>query len=270
MSIAYPKPPDAKRIPVERTYHGETVIDEYAWLADKENPDTIAFLETENAYTDAMTADQGPLRDAIFAEIKGRTKETDLSVPTRKRGWWYYLRTVEGKQYPVYCRCPAGPGDASPPSTEGGAPLPGEQVLLDANEAAGDSLFFSLGAYSVSPDGRMLAYSTDFAGNERFTLRVKDLVTGQTAPDEIPDTFYDCAWAKDGSALFYITVDEAWRPYRVWRHMIGTPAADDRGRLGAARRGGPARRERTGKRQAVLLARLVRRESRWRPARVLD
>ena len=104
MSTERPEPPAAKRIPTERTYHGDTFVDEYAWLADKENPGTIAFLEAENAYTEAMTAGQAGLRETIFGEIKGRTKETDLSVPTRKRGWWYYARTVEGQQYAVHCR----------------------------------------------------------------------------------------------------------------------------------------------------------------------
>jgi oligopeptidase B len=227
-------------------HHGDTVIDEYAWLADKDNPETIAYLEAENAYTAAMTAGQAGLREQMFDEIKGRTQETDLSVPTRKGGWWYYSRTVEGKQYSVHCRCAVRPGETRPPSTADGTPPGGvagsgpaergvagsglaerEEILLDGNEVAGDSPFFSLGAFSVSPDGRLLAYSTDFAGNERFTLRIKDLETGQTAADEIPDTFYGCAWSKDGSALFYVTVDAAWRPYRVWRHMTGTPAADD-------------------------------------------
>src|SRR5262249_2732159 len=119
------------------------------------------------------------------------------------------------------------PDDAGPPMSEDGAPLDGEEVLLDGNELAGDQKFFSMGAFSVSPDGRLLAYSTDFTGGERFTLRVKDLVTGQTAADEIPDTFYGAAWSRDGSALFYVTVDEAWRPYRVWRHKVGTPASED-------------------------------------------
>jgi oligopeptidase B len=223
----HPQPPIARRVHSERTHHGDTFVDEYAWLADRDDPETIAYLEAENAYTAAMTAGQAGLRQEIFAEIKGRTKETDLSVPTRKGGWWYYTRTVEGKQYPIYCRAAVRPGETSPPSTEGGTPLPGEEVLLDGNEIAGDSPFFSLGAYSVSPDGRLLAYSTDFAGNERFTLRIKDLATGQTAADEIPDTFYGCAWSKDASVLFYVTVDAAWRPYRVWRHVLGTPAADD-------------------------------------------
>jgi oligopeptidase B len=224
---ARPVPPTARRVPRERTYHGDTVVDEYAWLAGKDDPETIAYLEAENAYTATMTAGQAGLRETIFSEIKGRTKETDLSVPARKGGWWYYTRTVEGKQYAEHCRCPASPGQTVPPRTDEGGPLPGEEVLLDGNELAGNTPFFSLGAFAVSPDGRLLAYSTDFAGSERYTMRSKDLVTGETAPDEIPDTHYGCAWSKDGSTLFYITADAAWRPYRVWRHQVGTLAADD-------------------------------------------
>jgi oligopeptidase B len=226
-STESPEPPAARRVPYERTFHGDTFVDEYAWLSDKESPETIAFLESENAYTEAMTAGQEELRQAIFGEIKARTKETDLSVPSRKGGWWYYVRTIEGQQYPVFCRRAVRPEDAGPPMSEDGAPLDGEEVLLDGNELAGDGQFFAIGAYSVSPDGRLLAYSTDFSGGERFTLRVKDLVTGETAADEIPDTFYGTAWSLHGTALFYTTVDDAWRPYRVWRHMIGTAAAED-------------------------------------------
>jgi oligopeptidase B len=222
-----PVPPAAGWVRHERTHHGDTVVDEYAWLAGKDNPETITYLEAENAYTAAMTAGQAGLRETIFGEIKGRTKETDLSVPARKRDWWYYTRTVEGKQYPLNCRCAALPGQTVPPSVDEDGPLPGEEILLDCNELAGDAAFFSLGAFSVSPDGRMLAYSTDFAGAERYTLRVKDLVTGETAPDEIPDTHYGCAWSSGGSALFYTTADAAWRPFRVWRHLVGTPVADD-------------------------------------------
>jgi oligopeptidase B len=222
-----PAPPSARRIPHERTFHGDTFIDEYAWLGDKDDPETIAYLEAENAYTEATTVGQAGLRDAIFGEIKGRTQETDLSVPTRKGGWWYYARTVEGLQYPVHCRRAVRPDDAGPPVSRDGQPLDGEQVLLDGNELAGDGEFFSMGAYDVSPDGRLLAYSTDFTGSERFTMRVKNLVTGETAADEIPDTFYGSAWSRDGSALFYVTVDDAWRPYRVWRHAVGSPASED-------------------------------------------
>src|SRR5215472_6422747 len=223
-------PPIAQRIPRERVHHNDIVVDEYAWLAGKDNPEVIAYLEAENAYTAATTAGQAGLRETIFSEIKGRTKETDLSVPARKGGWWYYTRTVEGKQYTVHCRCAAQPGQTAPPRTgeDGpGGPLPGEEILLDGNELAGDAPFFSLGAFSVSPDGRLLAYSTDFTGSERYTLRIKDLVTGEIPPDEIPDTHYGCAWSWGGSALFYVTADAAWRPYRVWRHLVGTPATDD-------------------------------------------
>jgi oligopeptidase B len=220
-------PPFASRIPVQRRQHGDTFTDDYGWLAEKDNPEVIAYLNAENAYTDDMTAGLAGLRDTIFAEIKARTQETDLSVPARKGDWWYYTRTVEGQQYRIQCRRPAGPEDVTPPEAADGRPPAAEQVLLDGNELAGGSSFFALGAFSVSPDGRLLGYSTDFSGDERFTLRIKDTVTGAVLDDEIPGTFYGCAWSLDGSALFYVTVDDAWRPYRVWRHMVGTPAADD-------------------------------------------
>jgi oligopeptidase B len=221
------EPPSAKQVPHERTYHGDTVIDEYAWLADKDDPDTIAYLTAENAYTDAATAGLGSLQDQIFAEIKARTQESDLSVPVRKGGWWLYGRTVEGQQYAVHCRRAVRPGEVIPPLAEDGQPLDGEEVLLDDNELAAGAGFFSLGAYQPSPDWRYLAYSTDFTGDERFTIRIKDLATGAALPDEIPGAYYGCAWSLDGSALFYVTVDDAWRPYRVWRHRVGTAADQD-------------------------------------------
>jgi oligopeptidase B len=221
------KPPTAKRIPTKRTHHGDTVIDEYAWLADKDDPDTIAYLTAENAYTETRTADQAALREAIFNEIKNRTKETDLSLPTRKGSYWYYTRTVEGRQYGIHCRRLVEDGETVPPSTEDGRPLPGEQVLLDGNAEAGDGEFFAIGALTVSPDGNRLAYSVDLTGDERFTLRIKDLRTGEVLADEVTNVFYGAAWSADGSTLFYLTVDEAWRPYRVWRHQVGSAATDD-------------------------------------------
>ncbi len=220
-------PPSAKQLPAERTYHGDTIIDEYAWLTGKDDPDTIAYLQAENAYTEAATAGLAALRDQIFAEIKARTQETDMSVPVRKGGWWHYSRTVEGEQYAVHCRREVRPGEVIPPILADGQPLDGEEVLLDGNELAAGHDFFALGAYQPSPDQRWLAYSTDFTGNERFTIAVKDLATGAALPDEIPDTYAGCAWSLDGSTLFYVTVDAAWRPYRVWRHEIGTPAGQD-------------------------------------------
>ncbi|MFI5494250.1 S9 family peptidase [Actinoplanes sp. NPDC051859] len=219
-------PPAVRQVPSERTFHGDTITDEFAWLAEKENPDTVAYLEAENAWTQRATAHLEELRKTIFNEIKGRTQETDLSVPQRKGGYWYYTRTVEGKQYGIQCRVPAGP-EVDPPATGAGAPLPGEEVLLDGNELAEGKEFFALGTFDVTPDGTRLAYSVDFAGDERFTLKVKDLSTGESLADEVPDTFYGSAWSADGSTLFYITVDEAWRPNRVWRHAVGQPAADD-------------------------------------------
>ena len=221
------EPPSAKQVPHERTYHGDIVTDEYAWLADKDDPDTIAYLKAENAYTEAVTAGLAPLQDQIFAEIKARTQESDLSVPVRKGDWWQYARTVEGQQYAVHCRRAVRPGEVIPPLAGDGQPLDGEEVLLDGNQLAAGAGFFALGAYQPSPDWRWLAYSTDLRGDERFTIRIKDLATGALLPDEIPGAYYGCSWSLDGSVLFYVTVDGAWRPYRVWRHRIGTPADQD-------------------------------------------
>ncbi|WP_076468996.1 S9 family peptidase [Micromonospora avicenniae] len=220
-------PPVAKRLPAERNHHGDPVIDEYAWLATKDDPETIAYLTAENDYTEARTAHLAGLREQLFEETRRRTQETDLSVPTRKDGYWYYTRTVEGQQYGVQCRRAVREGETEPPMSADGAPLDGEEVLLDGNQLAEGHDFFALGAFDVSPDGRWLAYSTDFSGDERFTLRVKDLTTGELLPDEVPDTFYGTAWSIDASVLFYVTVDDAWRPHRVWRHTIGTSSAED-------------------------------------------
>jgi oligopeptidase B len=212
---------------VTREHHGDRVVDEFAWLANRDDPDTIAYLEAENAYTEARTGDQAGLREVIFGEIKRRTQETDLSVPVRKGGFWYYTRTVEGQQYGIHCRRPVADGETAPPSTEDGSPLPGEEVLLDGNVEAGDSEFFALGTFDVSPDGTLLAYSVDLTGDERFTLRFKELRTGEVLPDEVTNVFYGSAWAADNGTLFYLTIDDAWRPHRVWRHRIGSSREAD-------------------------------------------
>ena len=136
-------------------------------------------------------------------------------------------RTVEGQQYAVHSRRAVRPGEIIPPMAADGQPLDGEEVLLDSNSLAAGHDFFSLGAFRLSPDQRWLAYSTDVLGNERFTIKIMDLASGDTLPDEIPDTYAGCAWSLDGSALFYVTVDDAWRPYRVWRHRVGTPVEQD-------------------------------------------
>ena len=224
-------PPVAKRVPHTRTHHGDTFVDDYEWLRDKESPDTLAYLESENAYTEARTAHLARLRETIFGEIKARTLETDLSVPSRIGRYWYYGRSIEGQQYGVSCRCPAvdtgGPEDWTPPSLRPDAEVPGEEVLLDVNALAEGHDFFSLGTASVSPDGALLAFSTDTVGHERFLLQVKDLRTGDVLPDQVPDTLGGATWDLAGTTLFYTTVDEAWRPDKVWRHVLGTPVSDD-------------------------------------------
>ena len=217
-------PPTVRQVSHERTFHGDTVTDEFAWLMNKDDPATTAYLEAENAWTDRATAHLAGLRDTVFNEIKSRTQETDLSVPGRKGGFWYYTRTLEGKQYGIQCRVPVTPGESGPPMSED---RPGEEVLLDGNALAEGKSFFALGTFDVSPDGNWLAYSTDFDGDERFTLKIKDLRTGEVLADEVTDTHYGSAWSADGSALFYLTVDDAWRPHRVWRHAVGRPDVED-------------------------------------------
>jgi len=216
-------PPIAKKQPIERTHHGDTFVDDYEWLRDKESPETIAHLEAENAYTEGRTDHLTGLRETLFQEIKSRTKETDLSVPTRIGSYWYYGRSVEGKQYGISCRCPiAGADDWAPPVLDAETDVPGEQILLDSNVLAEGHEFFSLGASSVSPDGNLLAFSTDTTGDERFLLQIKDLRTGELLPDQIPDTSYGATWDLTGEHLFYTTVDSSWRTDKVWRHEVGS------------------------------------------------
>jgi oligopeptidase B len=220
-----PEPPRAPRIPVERTHHGDTVVDDFEWLRDKDSDQTRQYLEQENAYTKAMTAPLEGLRTAIFDEIKAHTQETDMSVPSRTGGWWYYQRTIEGQQYPVVCRTKAG-ADWTPPVLEPGVDMPGEEILVDCNALAEGHEFFRLGAFSVTPDERLLAYSTDVVGDERYTIVVRDLTAGELLPDRIEGTLGGATWSADGSHLFYSTVDESWRPDKVWRHAIGSDSAD--------------------------------------------
>jgi oligopeptidase B len=217
------EPPIAKRVDTRREHHGDVFIDPYEWLRDKDSPDVIAYLEAENDYTDQTTAHLEPLRQKIFEEIKARTKETDLSVPTRRGDWWYYGRTFEGKQYGVHCRCPiTDPDDWNPPELDENTEIPGEQVLLDENVEAEGHDFFALGAASVSLDANLLAYSVDVVGDERYTLRFKDLRTGEKYPDEIVGIGAGVTWAADNRTVYYSTVDAAWRPDTVWRYRLGS------------------------------------------------
>ncbi len=226
-------PPVADRRPTSTEIHGLTRTDDYEWLRDKESPEVTAYLEAENAYTQDRTAHLAALRQAIFDEIKARTRETDLSVPSRNRGFWYYGRSFEGKEYGASCRVPVvDPDDWTPPQPEADTDpdrpaLPGEQVLLDLNELAEGHDFFSLGGSSVSTDGRLLAYATDVVGDERYTIRVKDLETGGLLDDEITGAIGGATWERAGEAFYYTTVDEAWRADKIWRHRLGTAQAED-------------------------------------------
>lgn len=223
------QPPVAKRGNHRREHHGDVFIDLYEWLRAKDNPEVIAHLEAENAYTDAATAHLEPLRQKIFDEIKARTKETDLSVPMRRNGWWYYARSFEGKQYAVHCRCPIGdPNDWTPPELDEGAEIPGEQVLLDENVEADGHEYFSLGAATVSLDGNVLAYSVDVKGDERYTLKFKDLRTGELYDDTVVGIGAGGTWAADSRTFYYTTVDDAWRPDTVWRHRLAAGLPSER------------------------------------------
>jgi oligopeptidase B len=227
------RPPVAESRPVTAEHHGRTRTDEYDWLRAKGSPEVTAYLEAENAWTSAATDHLAGLREAIFGEIKARTKETDLSVPTRNRGWWYYGRSFEGREYGTSCRVKVSDADSWKPPTpdEDAGPdqpaLPGEEVLLDHDSLAEGHDFYSVGGISVSPDATLLAFSTDTVGDERYVLQVKDLTTGELRPDRIEGVLGGGVWSPDGRDLYYCTVDEAWRRDKVWRHRVGSTDPDE-------------------------------------------
>ncbi|MGH9380004.1 MAG: S9 family peptidase [Thermoanaerobaculia bacterium] len=203
------------KIETEQTeIHGEVREDPYAWLERRGDPEVIAYLEAENAYTESVMTDTEDLQESLYREMRGRIQEEDVSVPAREDDYWYYTRTEEGKQYPIYCR-------------KKGSLEAAEELLLDVNALAEGHEYFRLGALGTSPDHRLLAYSTDITGAEVYELVVKDLRTGELLPDHIQNTYYGVAWAADNRTLFYTTLDEAKRPYRVWRHVLGAVAAED-------------------------------------------
>lgn len=220
--------PVAERRPLERSHHGDVVSDPYEWLRDKQDPEVIALLEAENAYAEAQTAHLVDLREQLFTDYKTRTQETDLSVPsfethTDGSSYWYYSRTVEGQDYPIWCRVPAS-GRDEVPNLEGG-PLPGEQVLLDGNAEAEGHEFFSLGALETSPDGSTLLWAVDNAGDERYDVHLRRLAEGTTWQAQ-RGIAANAVWANEDT-IFYTRVDDAWRPHQVWRHTLGTDPEHD-------------------------------------------
>lgn len=201
-------PPVAKKIAKELTIHSDTRVDPYYWLRDKSNPEVIRYLEGENQYTESVMKDTEPLQQRLYGEMLGRIKQTDLSVPVKLDSYLYYSRTEEGKQYPILCRKKASAGAQ-------------EEVTLDLNELAKGHKYFRIGAYKVSPDHRLLAYSTDTVGAETYTVFVKNLASGELLPDRIENTAYSLEWAADNKTLFYTVQDEAKRPFKVFRHTLG-------------------------------------------------
>ncbi|MGQ0743340.1 MAG: S9 family peptidase [Acidimicrobiales bacterium] len=206
--------PQAPRRPHSLTAHDDTRIDDWYWLRNREDPEVIAHLEAENAYLEEMLAHSRQLRDDIYAEMVARIQETDLSVPARKGQWWYLGRTTEGQAYPISCR-------------RAGSPDGPEQVLLDQNLLAEGHDYLAVANQVVSPDGRLMAYATDYDGSELYTLRVRDLDTDTDLADEIASVYYGLAWSSDNAHLFYVRVDEAMRPFQLWRHRLGTDPTDD-------------------------------------------
>jgi oligopeptidase B len=212
-------PPFARKKHRETTLHGTVLVDDYAWLRDKQNPEVTAYLEAENAYAEAVMAPLSGLRESLYQEMLSHVKQTDVSVPFRDGGWWYTTRTEEGLQYAIYCRRPgtaSGPDDSAP-----------EEIILDGNQLAEGQAFFAIGATDITPDGRWLAYSTDTTGFRQYTLHIKDLETGDTLAGEV-ERVGSVVWAADNRTLFYTVEDEEQkRQYQLWRHTLGTSHSSD-------------------------------------------
>ena len=214
----------AAKKPVEVNHHGVTLIDDYAWLRaanwqevmrdpSKLDPEIRAYLEAENANTTAQLADTAALQDQLFVEMKARLKADDRTVPTPDGPFEYFSTFVKGGQYPRLMRRPRGGGE--------------EALLLDGNDEAKEKTYWDLGSSSHSPDHALFAYSTDEKGSELYSIRIRDLSTGQDLPDVIPDARGDLVWANDSRTLFYVRLDDNHRPLYVYRHVIGTPVEID-------------------------------------------
>jgi oligopeptidase B len=208
-----PTPPIARKEHKETQMHGVVLADDYAWLRDKDHPDVTAYLEAENAYADAVMAPLAGLRDELYQEMLSHVKQTDVSVSYRDGDWWYYSRTEEGLQYGIFCRKRGGPDGPEADATE--------KILLDGNELAKGHAFFAIGDTDITDDARWLAYSTDTTGFRQYTLRIKDLETGETLADEV-ERVGSVVWAADHKTLFYTVEDEQQkRQFQLWRGSAG-------------------------------------------------
>ncbi len=199
--------PVATRIPKVDTLFGDIRTDDYYWLRDRDNPAVRAYLEAENAYAHQVMAPTESLQETLFQEMIGRIQETDQSVPEKFGDCFYYTRTVEGKQYPFYCR------------KQGSLDAP-EEIILDQNALSAGHAYFDLGVVRPSPDNAMIAYTVDTAGNEQYTMYIKDLTGDSLIHDLIPEIEYNVEWALDNRTIFYMTCDQTYRPYRLYRHQV--------------------------------------------------
>ena len=213
-TVSSATPPLAPQRPT--VWHRPTgdVSDPWAWLRNRDDPDTIAYLESENRFAESWFAPLEDLRASIFGEIKSRVQEDDTTVPARKGSWWYTSKTVEGSSYPIHCR--------------------GEQlataethIVFDENVAAVGQDYFELGAFDISPSQDLLVWSQDTDGGERYEMHVRDLATGTDGADVLLDTYYSTAWSADSSWVFYTRPDEQVRPFQIWRHRLGTAQSED-------------------------------------------
>ena len=209
-----PTQPIAPQRPHTITTHGDERADPWFWLREQEDPQTMEYLRAENAFTEAFMQPLEALQEAIYAEIRGRIKEDDNTVPEKEGDYYYYVRFEEGGQYPIYCRR-QGSDDGQ------------ETVLLDVNQLAEGQDYTRVGAFRNSPDHRLAAYGVDFDGSEQYTIRLLDLETGQTLTDAIPGTYYSIEWANDNRTFYYSVLDEHHRPVTIYRHLLGTDPAQD-------------------------------------------
>jgi len=207
-------PPIAREEPHEFNEHGGSRIDPYFWLKNKEDQEVLDYLNAENQYTDKLMAETEEFQEELYKEIVARIKQTDMSVPYKLDNYYYYHRYEEGKEYPFYCRKPENL-DAD------------EEIMLDVNELAVGHEYYAIRSRTISSNEQMIAYAVDTAGNHLYTIRFKDLETGELLKDEIFNTGGNIAWASDNQTLFYNMKDETKREFKIFRHILGTDPSED-------------------------------------------
>ncbi len=216
MATEMPEPPVAEKIPKELTIHGDTRVDDYYWLNERDNPQVIDYLNAENAYKDTVMKHTEPFQKKLYDEIVGRIKKTDMSVPSKESGYYYYSRYEEGGEYRIYCRR-KGTMEAE------------EEILLNVNEMAKGHAYYSVTGYSVSSNNNLIAFGVDTVSRRKYTIHFKNLETGEILPDEIPVTSGRAAWANDNKTVFYILKDEeTLRSYKILKHVLGTDPSSDK------------------------------------------